>query len=78
VRPEGLPPEASRTGTIITIDVAAKKLYLFQDGQLVDKSLVATGSERTAEVFRGGVDRPRHACYDASISLYVQELTPNG
>lgn len=43
---EGLPPEAPRTGTVITIDVAINRLYLFKDGQLVDESLAATGSER--------------------------------
>lgn len=43
---EGLPPEAPRTGTVITIDVATNRLYLFKDGQLVDESLAATGSER--------------------------------
>jgi hypothetical protein len=43
---EGLPPEAPRTGTVITIDVATNRLYLFKNGQLVDESLAATGSER--------------------------------
>lgn len=43
---EGLPAEAPRTGTVITIDTAANRLYLFKDGQLVDKSLAATGSEK--------------------------------
>jgi len=43
---EGLPPEAPRTGTVITIDVATNRLYLFKDGRLVDESLAATGSER--------------------------------
>ncbi len=43
---EGLPPEAPRTGTVITIDIATNRLYLFKDGQLVDESLAATGSER--------------------------------
>ena len=42
--PEGLPPDAPRTGTLITVDVAANRIYLFQDGQLVDRSMVATGS----------------------------------
>jgi lipoprotein-anchoring transpeptidase ErfK/SrfK len=43
---EALPPEAPRTGTVITIDVALNRLYLFEDGQLVDESPVATGSEK--------------------------------
>jgi L,D-transpeptidase ErfK/SrfK len=43
---EGLPPEAPRTGTLITIDVAKNKIYLFEDGELVDESPVATGSEK--------------------------------
>ena len=43
---EGLPTEAPRTGTLITVDVGANRIYLFQDGQLVDKSPVATGSEK--------------------------------
>jgi hypothetical protein len=43
---EGLPAEAPRTGTVVTIDVATNRLYLFQDGELVDQSLAATGSEK--------------------------------
>jgi lipoprotein-anchoring transpeptidase ErfK/SrfK len=43
---EGLPPEAPRTGTVITVDASKNVLYLFQDGQLVDKALVATASEK--------------------------------
>lgn len=43
---EALPAEAPRTGTVITIDVALNRLYLFEDGQLVDESPVATGSEK--------------------------------
>jgi L,D-transpeptidase ErfK/SrfK len=43
---EGLPPEAPRTGTIITIDVSTNQAYLFRDGQLVRKSKAATGSDR--------------------------------
>src|SRR5207237_1280843 len=38
--------DAPRTGTVITIDTATNRLYLFKDGQLVDKSLAATGSEK--------------------------------
>lgn len=43
---EGLPAEAPRTGTVISVDVATNRLYLFKDGRLVDKSLAATGSEK--------------------------------
>ena len=43
---EGLPPEAPRTGTIITIDVSTNQAYLFRDGQLVRKSAAATGSDK--------------------------------
>ncbi|GAC1436116.1 MAG: hypothetical protein NVSMB68_08240 [Thermoanaerobaculia bacterium] len=43
---EGLPADAPRAGTLITVDVAKNKLYLFQDGHLVDRSPVATGSEK--------------------------------
>jgi L,D-transpeptidase YbiS len=43
---EGLPAEAPRKGTVVTIDVATNRLYLFKDGRLVDKSLAATGSEK--------------------------------
>ena len=42
----GLPPEAPRAGTVITVDVGANRIYLFQDGQLVDQSPVASGSEK--------------------------------
>ena len=41
---EGLPQDAPREGTLITIDVATNKAYLFQDGELVNKSAAATGS----------------------------------
>ncbi len=43
---EGLPPEAPRNGTIITIDVSTNHAYLFRDGQLVRKSAAATGSDK--------------------------------
>jgi lipoprotein-anchoring transpeptidase ErfK/SrfK len=42
----GLPPDAPRQGTVITVDVATNRLYLFRDGQLIDRSLAATGSEK--------------------------------
>ena len=43
---EGLPPEAPRIGTIITIDVSTNQAYLFRDGTLVRKSAAATGSDK--------------------------------
>ena len=43
---EGLPPEAPRTGIVITVDVSLNRLYLFRDGQLVKESAAATGSEK--------------------------------
>ena len=43
---EGLPPEAPRTGTIITIDVSTNQAFLFRDGVLVRKSKAATGSDK--------------------------------
>ena len=41
---EGLPPDAPRVGTVITVDVATNMLYLFEDGEAVVKSRVATGT----------------------------------
>ena len=49
---EGLPDDAPHTGTLVTVDVARNRIYLFQDGQLVDKSPVATGSEKVLK--KGG------------------------
>lgn len=43
---EGLPPEAPRTGTVITVDVSTNRAYLFRDGQLVRSSAAATGSDK--------------------------------
>jgi L,D-transpeptidase ErfK/SrfK len=43
---EGLPPEAPRSGTIITVDVSTNQVYLFRDGQLVRKSAAATGTDK--------------------------------
>jgi L,D-transpeptidase YbiS len=43
---EGLPPEAPRDGTIITIDVSTNQAYLFRDGMLLKKSSAATGSDK--------------------------------
>jgi len=43
---EGLPAEAPRSGTVITVDLSTNQAYLFRDGALVRKSLAATGSEK--------------------------------
>jgi L,D-transpeptidase ErfK/SrfK len=43
---EGLPPDASRVGTVITIDVSTNRAYLFRDGELVRSSAAATGSDK--------------------------------
>jgi L,D-transpeptidase YbiS len=48
---EGLPEEAPRTGTVITIDVSTNTLYLFTDGEMMVKSRVATA---TGKVLRHG------------------------
>ena len=49
---EGLPPEAPRTGTVITIDVSTNKAYLFRDGELLGRSAAATGS---GKILRDGM-----------------------
>jgi L,D-transpeptidase ErfK/SrfK len=41
---EGLPDDAPRAGTVITVDVSTNTLYLFEDGETVVKSPVATGT----------------------------------
>lgn len=43
---EGLPPEAPRAGTIITVDVSTNQAYLFRDGELIRKSAATTGSDK--------------------------------
>ena len=43
---EGLPPEAPRTGTYITVDVSKNKAYYWRDGILVDSAHVATGMDK--------------------------------
>lgn len=44
---EGLPGDAPQNApTLITVDLARNEIYLFQNGQLVDKSPVASGSEK--------------------------------
>jgi len=41
---EGLPDDAPRIGTLITVDVSRNTLYLFKDGEVVVKAPVATGN----------------------------------
>lgn len=43
---EGLPPEAPRQGTVITIDTSRNTAYLFKDGQMISKAPAATGSNK--------------------------------
>jgi L,D-transpeptidase YbiS len=43
---EGLPAEAPRVGTVITIDVSTNRAYLFRDGVMVRSSAAATGSDK--------------------------------
>ena len=43
---EGLPPEAPRSGTVITVDVSTNQAYLFRDGELIEKARAATGSDK--------------------------------
>jgi L,D-transpeptidase ErfK/SrfK len=43
---EGLPPEAPRTGTVITVDISTNRAFLFRDGELVRSSAAATGSDK--------------------------------
>lgn len=43
---EGFPPEAPKTGEVITIDVSTNQAYFFRDGALVRKSKAATGSDK--------------------------------
>jgi L,D-transpeptidase ErfK/SrfK len=46
VTSEGLPPEAPRVGTVITVDVSTNRAYLFKNGELVRSSAAATGSDK--------------------------------
>jgi L,D-transpeptidase YbiS len=46
---DGLPDDAPRAGTVISVDVSTNTVYLFQDGQLVRKSAAATGSGKVLE-----------------------------
>jgi L,D-transpeptidase YbiS len=43
---EGLPAEAPRSGTVVTVDLSTNQAYLFRDGELIRKSRAATGSEK--------------------------------
>jgi lipoprotein-anchoring transpeptidase ErfK/SrfK len=43
---DGLPPEAPKNGTVVTVDLTTNTLYLFKDGELVTKSAAATGTEK--------------------------------
>lgn len=43
---EGLPPEASRAGAVITIDTSRDRAYLFVDGQPVASGKAATGMNK--------------------------------
>ena len=43
---EGLPAEAPREGTVVTVDLSTHTLYLFRDGELVTKTLAGTGSDK--------------------------------
>jgi L,D-transpeptidase YbiS len=44
--PEGLPPDAPRSGPVITVDVSTNHAYFFRDGILKKKSKAATGSDK--------------------------------
>jgi hypothetical protein len=46
---EGLPDDAPRTGAVVTVDLSTNTVYLFRDGQLVRKSIAATGSGKTLD-----------------------------
>jgi lipoprotein-anchoring transpeptidase ErfK/SrfK len=41
---EGLPPDAPKAETLVTIDVSTNTAYLFNDGELVAKAPAATGT----------------------------------
>ncbi len=43
---EGLPSDAPRSGSVVTIDVSTNHIYLFRDGELIRKAPVATGSDK--------------------------------
>ena len=41
---EGLPPDAPKAATLVTVDVSTNTAYLFSDGELVAKAPAATGT----------------------------------
>jgi L,D-transpeptidase YbiS len=43
---EGLPPEASRNGTVITVDTSRNMAYIFVNGELKAKGRAATGMDQ--------------------------------
>ena len=43
----GLPPEAPRVGTIVTIDVSTNTVFLVRDGEVIRSSKAATGSDKS-------------------------------
>lgn len=43
---EGLPDDAPKSGTLVTIDVSTNQVYLFRDGELIRSSKAATGSDK--------------------------------
>ena len=43
---EGLPDDAQRSGTLVTIDVSTNQVFLFRDGELIRSSKAATGSDK--------------------------------
>ena len=43
---DGLPPEAPREGTLITIDVSKNRAWLIRDGVPIASSAVASGSDK--------------------------------
>jgi L,D-transpeptidase YbiS len=45
----GLPAEAPRRGTVVTIDLSTNTAYLFIDGVLLKSSSAATGSDRVLQ-----------------------------
>lgn len=68
---EGLPPEAPRSGTVITIDVTTNHAYLFRDGELVRKSRAATGMDKVLQkgdrIWMFRTPRGRHEVLDRIV-----------
>lgn len=46
---EGLPPDAPREGTLITVDTSKNVVYLFRDGAFIAKAPAATGMDKMLE-----------------------------